>query len=84
MVDFRLPVCINTDNRLMSNTTMTKELIIATNTFNLSPSQTRRIVLQGFKSAFFPGAPKEKKAYLALVEEYYDRIEQEFKNETNK
>ena len=39
------PVCLNTDNRLVSNTNMVKELRMAVNTFGLSPKQLREIVI---------------------------------------
>ncbi len=45
-------VSLNTDNRLMSDTTVTGELMIAVQTFGLSTREVERLVLNGFKSAF--------------------------------
>ncbi len=49
-----LRVTLNTDNRLVSRTTMTGELDVAVRTFGLSPEEMRQIVINGFKSAFLP------------------------------
>lgn len=45
---------LNTDNRLVSNTNMPKELGLAASTFDLTPKQMKDIVLGGFKRSFFP------------------------------
>jgi adenosine deaminase len=49
-----LRVTLNTDNRLVSSTTMTDELDRAVGTFDLSPMDVRQVLLNGFKSAFVP------------------------------
>ncbi len=51
-LDQNLRVTLNTDNRLMSNTTLTDEYLLATNTFNLTFSDIRTLIINGFKSAF--------------------------------
>ena len=45
-------VCLNTDDRLMSDTTMTKETILATETFDLSLDELEKLNLNAMKSAF--------------------------------
>ncbi len=50
----RFRVCLNTDDRLMSNTSMTKELELATRLFNLSLDDLERLCLNAIKSAFTP------------------------------
>ncbi len=50
--DLGLRVTINTDNRLMSNTTVSRELFIACKVFGLSVYDLRNIIINGFKSAF--------------------------------
>ncbi|MBC7979873.1 MAG: adenosine deaminase [Armatimonadetes bacterium] len=55
-------VCLNTDDRLMSDTTMTKETILATELFDLSLADLEKLNLNAIKSAF---APFEKR--LALI-----------------
>ena len=47
-------VTLNTDNRLMSDTTMTKEFEAAENTFDLSLNDFEIITINAMKSAFLP------------------------------
>jgi adenosine deaminase len=47
-------VTLNTDNRLMSDTTMTKEFEAAANTFGLSLDDFEKITINAMKSAFLP------------------------------
>jgi adenosine deaminase len=45
-------VCLNTDDRLMSDTSMTRETILATELFNLTLNELEKLSLNGIKSAF--------------------------------
>ncbi len=47
-------VCLNTDDRLMSDTTMTKETALATELFDLSLADLERLSMNAIKSAFAP------------------------------
>jgi adenosine deaminase len=47
-------VTLNTDNRLMSDTTMTKEFQAATDTFGLALDDFEKITINAMKSAFLP------------------------------
>jgi adenosine deaminase len=47
-------VCLNTDDRLMSNTSMTQETTLATELFDLSLSELEKLSLNAMKSAFAP------------------------------
>jgi adenosine deaminase len=47
-------VTLNTDNRLMSNTTMTKEFAAAAETFGLTLEDFEKITINAMKSAFLP------------------------------
>jgi adenosine deaminase len=47
-------VCLNTDDRLMSNTTMTQETVLATELFDLSLLELEKLSLNAIKSAFAP------------------------------
>jgi adenosine deaminase len=51
-VDYGLRLSLNTDNRLMSNTTVTNELYLAYTTFGLDMENIKNIIIDGFKSAF--------------------------------
>ena len=55
-----LRVTVNTDNRLMSATTASHELAQAARAFHLSPYEVKRIILNGFKSAFLPYPQKAR------------------------
>lgn len=56
--DYGLRVCINTDNRLISDTTVTNELYLAARHLNFNLDDIKSIVLDGFKSAFLPNRAK--------------------------
>lgn len=51
-LDYGLRLNLNTDNRLMSNTSVTKEMFLAWKTFNLDIETIKNIIIDGFKSAF--------------------------------
>jgi adenosine deaminase len=65
-------VTLNTDSRLVSATSMTKELALAVRAFHLSPYEVKRIIVNGFKSAFLPYAVKARMLRDVSVE--VDRI----------
>jgi adenosine deaminase len=50
----RFRVTLNTDNRLMSDTTMTREFEAAADTFGLSLDDFEKITINAMKSAFLP------------------------------
>jgi adenosine deaminase len=47
-------VTLNTDNRLMSNTTMTREFAAAADAFDLGLDDFEKITINAMKSAFLP------------------------------
>src|SRR5215831_13249751 len=53
-VDYGLRVTINTDNRLMSDTTVTRELHLCHQHYGWSLQTIKEIIIAGFKSAFMP------------------------------
>jgi adenosine deaminase len=53
-VDYGLRVTINTDNRLMSDTTVTRELQLCHQHYGWSLQTIKEIIIAGFKSAFMP------------------------------
>ena len=50
--DYGLRVTINTDNRLISDTTVSRELLVACQTFNFSLNDVRNLIIHGVKSSF--------------------------------
>lgn len=53
-LDLGMRVSVNTDNRLITDTTVTNELWLMTQTFNLGFEDIRTLIVNGFKSAFIP------------------------------
>ena len=74
MVAERLSVSLCTDNRLVSNTTVSRELRQAIDAFDLSPDDLRNVILHGFKRSFYPGTYREKRAYVRQVIDQYDKV----------
>lgn len=77
MQEAKLSTTIATDNRLMSNTTVTKELNLAIKYLNLDEKTLKNIIIYGFKRSFFPGTYLEKRKYVRQVINYYEKIEKE-------
>ncbi len=64
-LDQGLRVTLNTDNRLISNTTLSKEFLTVHETFGLSKSEIHTLINNSFKAAFI--GYKERKVLLAKV-----------------
>jgi len=60
--DLGLRVTVNTDNRLVTDTTVSKELWLTHTQVGLSLDEIKRIILNGFKAAFLPF--HQKQAYV--------------------
>ncbi len=52
--DLGLRVTVNTDNRLISKTTLTDEYMLAIEKFGFKADELKYLILNGFKSAFLP------------------------------
>jgi adenosine deaminase len=72
-VDYGLRVTINTDNRLMSDTSVTKELHLCHRHYGWSLQTIKEIIIAGFKSAFMPY--REKADLVAEVNRELSRFE---------
>ena len=70
----RLSTTFCTDNRLVSDTTVSKEIARAVEAFALPPREVRDILIYGFKRGFFPGTYLEKRAYTRQVIDYADQL----------
>lgn len=75
MLDYELSVSICTDNRLMSNTSVTNELRIAIDKLKMTPRELRNVVIAGFKGSFFPGTYREKRHFVRQVINRYEVLE---------
>ena len=74
MREERVSATLCTDNRLVSRTSMTDEVDKAVETFALPPSELKDVLTYGFKRSFFPGAYRQKRAYVRTVLDCMDRM----------
>jgi len=74
-IDFGLRVTINTDNRTISNTTLTDEYLLAINELKLDYPTIKNVLLNGFKSAFIPY--KERVRLINSILKELDEIEED-------
>jgi len=63
-----LRVTLNTDNRLVSGTTVTREYELAVAAFDLDLDDVLGLLLNGFKAAFLPLAEKQRLIEQVLAE----------------
>lgn len=68
-------VTLNTDNRLMSDTSMTREFEAAANTFGLGLDDFEKITINAMKSAFLPYDQRIRFIY-SVIKPGYARIRQ--------
>jgi adenosine deaminase len=74
MLDNRMATVICTDNRLVSNTTVSNEYQLALDNFDVPIKRLKDMVAYGFKKSFFPGTYVEKREYAKHCLEYFDRV----------
>ncbi len=65
--DYGLRVCVCTDNRLISDTTVTNEYLLAHKHLGFQLDEIKEMILDGFKSAFLPN--RQKSSMLRAVTE---------------
>jgi adenosine deaminase len=70
----RLSTTFCTDNRLVSNTSVSNEIVRAVEAFALTEREVRDILIYGFKRGFYPGTYMEKRSYVREVIDYADRV----------
>ena len=70
---YRFRVTLNTDDRLMSNTTMTKEFKLAHDAFDLTLSDLEKITINSMKSAFIPYKERIKIIY-NVIKPGYEKV----------
>ena len=71
-LDLGLRVTLNTDNRLITDTTVTDEYLLATQQWDLGVDELRWVMINGFKSSFLPFREKTQMAKRVAAE--YDAI----------
>ncbi len=77
MLDHNLSISICTDNRLVSNTTVSQELELLVSEIPITRQQLRNIVISGFKGSFYPGSYNEKRRYVRQMINRYESLERE-------
>jgi len=75
MIDHELSVSLCTDNRLISNTSVCRELQLATNHLPITRRQFRNLILAGFKGSFYSDFYAKKRTYVRRAIELYERLE---------
>ncbi len=74
MLENKLSVAICTDNRLVSNTTVSRELQLAIENFNIDFKTLKDILIYGFKRSFFPCEYRLKRKYVRKVINLIEKI----------
>lgn len=74
----RLSTTLCTDNRTVSNTTVTRELQLAVEQLGLTRRDLKSILIYGFKRSFFPGSYLRKRSYVRDIIDYYEKVEERF------
>jgi adenosine deaminase len=74
----RLSATFCTDNRTVSQTTVSAEILKAVRAFRITPRELKNFIIYGFKRSFFPGSYLEKRAYTHRIIEYYEKIEKQY------
>jgi adenosine deaminase len=78
MLEAGLSVTFCTDNRLVSSTTVTDEILKAVEAFDIDSKTLKNLVAYGFKRSFFPGTYLEKRNYVRQVLNAYEATEKLF------
>jgi adenosine deaminase len=70
----KLSTTFCTDNRLVSDTSVTNEISRAIEAFDLTEREVRDILIYGFKRSFYPGTYLEKRTYVRQVIDFADNV----------
>ena len=78
MLANKLSLTFCTDNRLVSHTTLTRELTLALENFAIGPDQLKDIIAYGFKRSFYYHPYSMKRKWVRQVIDYYEMLEKRF------
>ena len=78
MLDHRLSLTFCTDNRLVSHTSVTQELTLALDNFQIPPDQLKDIIVYGFKRSFYYHPYSMKRKWVRQMIDYYEVLERRF------
>jgi len=74
MLDYGMSVAICTDNTLVSHTCLSHELDLTAQVCKLDKPEFKRLVLAGFKGAFYPGSYANKRLFIKRAADKLDEI----------
>jgi adenosine deaminase len=83
MLDYGMAVAVATDNTLVSHTDINRELALVADACELDLAEFKRLVLAGFKGAFYPGRYAEKRVFVRRAAEQFERIVERQKRSLN-
>jgi adenosine deaminase len=78
MLERRLSTTLCTDNRLVSNTTVSKEIRLAVENFDIGPKALKNMIVYGFKRSFYPGPYAEKRDYVRRLITRYEAVAEKY------
>lgn len=74
MMEYKLSTTLCTDNRTVSKTCITDEVLLAIKSFLLDAKALKNCIIYGFKRSFFPGNYGEKRKYVRQCFDYYEKL----------
>lgn len=74
MLANRMSLTLCTDNRLVSDTTVSKEFQLAVDNFDIQAKHLKDIVAYGFKKSFYPGHYIDKRNWAKKVMQHFDNV----------
>ena len=74
MLERELSTTFCTDNRTVSKTSVTKEILLALKHFPMTPTQLKHTIIYGFKRSFFPNTYSFKRRYVRKCIDYYEKL----------
>jgi adenosine deaminase len=78
MLDRRLSATLCTDNRLVSNTTVSKEIRLAVDNFDIDPKTLKNMIVYGFKRSFYPESYTDKRNYVRQAISRYEAVAKKY------
>ncbi len=76
MIERELSTSICTDNRTVSKTTVSNEIKLVLQNFDMNPRTLKNIIVYGFKRSFFPDRYAKKREYVRKCIDYYEKLVQ--------
>jgi adenosine deaminase len=78
MLEYKLSTAICTDNRTVSKTSVSKELELAVQSFDLTAKELKNCMIYGMKRSFYPGSYEEKRDYVSNIIDFYEAVEAKY------